>query len=56
MIKTYDKKYSVFKFDYWQGAKLVGKFLMPKLESVHTKESTIKTKRIKPAKRTSNLS
>ncbi len=31
MIKTYDKKYDVFKFDYWQGAKLVGKFLMPKL-------------------------
>ena len=31
MQKIYDKKYSIFKLDYWQGAKLVGKFLMPKL-------------------------
>lgn len=31
MIKMYDKKYNVFKLDYWQGAKLVGKFSMPKL-------------------------
>ena len=31
MIKMYSKKYSIFKLDYWQGAKLVGKYLMPQL-------------------------
>ena len=31
MQRNYKGKYSIFKLDYWQGASLVGKFLIPKL-------------------------
>ena len=30
-MTIYEEKYGIFKFDYWQGASLVGKYLMPKL-------------------------
>lgn len=32
-MKMYDKKYNIFKFDYYQGARLVGKYRMPQLDS-----------------------
>ena len=32
MQKIYDKKYNIFKLDYWQGARRIGKYLMPQLD------------------------
>ena len=34
MLKTNEPKYDIFKFHYWHGAKLIGKYRLPQLEPI----------------------